>query len=156
MKFSLVISFHTIPLNILPQFVIVTKDKGRDTLKKNYGRTTKRGGGLKPLYKKDMKNVYYCIWKYYTLKFKRPIYIFAFGEYNSKQVNVSGIKIFRAQFQSLKCFSTPWKCWMSLTFTCLELYTPNPPNANIYTDLLTDFSIIFLSILDHFQGIKKL
>ena len=33
---------------------------------------------------------------------KRPVYIIAFGEYNSKQVNVSGIKIFRAQFQSLK------------------------------------------------------
>ena len=30
------------------------------------------------------------------------VYVFAFGEYNSKQVNVSGIKIFRAQFQSLK------------------------------------------------------
>ena len=33
---------------------------------------------------------------------KKSVYIFAFGEYNSKQVNVSGIKIFRAQFRSLK------------------------------------------------------
>ena len=30
------------------------------------------------------------------------ICIFSFGEYNSKPVNVSGINIFRAQFQSLK------------------------------------------------------
>ena len=29
------------------------------------------------------------------------IYIFAFGEYNSKQVNVSAIQIFRAQFLAL-------------------------------------------------------
>ena len=29
------------------------------------------------------------------------IYIFAFGEYNFKQVNVSGIKIFRAQLLAL-------------------------------------------------------
>ena len=34
-------------------------------------------------------------------KFKRPVYIFAFGVYNSKQVNVSSIKIFRAQFLAL-------------------------------------------------------
>ena len=32
---------------------------------------------------------------------KRPVYIFAFGVYNSKQVNVSGIKIFCAQFLAL-------------------------------------------------------
>ena len=29
---------------------------------------------------------------------KRPVYIFAFGEYNSKQVNVSGIQSFPVQF----------------------------------------------------------
>ena len=29
---------------------------------------------------------------------QRPVYIFAFGEYNSKQVNVSGIQHFLAQF----------------------------------------------------------
>ena len=34
-------------------------------------------------------------------KNKRPVYIFAFGAYNSKQVNVSGIQIFRAQFLGL-------------------------------------------------------
>ena len=33
------------------------------------------------------------IFNYYILCMKRPVYIFAFGEYNSKQVNVSGIKI---------------------------------------------------------------
>ena len=32
---------------------------------------------------------------------KRPVYILAFGVYNSKQVNVSGIQIFRAQFLAL-------------------------------------------------------
>ena len=32
---------------------------------------------------------------------KWPSYIFAFGEYNSKQVNVNGIQIFRAQFPAL-------------------------------------------------------
>ena len=32
---------------------------------------------------------------------KWPVYIFAFGEYNSKQVNVSGMQIFRAQFLAL-------------------------------------------------------
>ena len=29
---------------------------------------------------------------------KRPVYIFAFGEYHSKQVNVSGIQHLLAQF----------------------------------------------------------
>ena len=33
--------------------------------------------------------------------FKWPVYIFAFDEYNSKQVNGSGILIFRAQFLAL-------------------------------------------------------
>ena len=33
---------------------------------------------------------------------KWPVYIFTFGEINSWQVNVGGIQIFRAQFQSLK------------------------------------------------------
>ena len=56
------------------------------------------------------------------------VYIFSFGEYNSKQVNVSGITIFREQFESLK-----WKCWMPLTFTCSELCSPN---TNIYTGLM--------------------
>ena len=55
-------------------------------------------------------------------KMERPVYIFAFGEYNSKQVNVSGIKIFRAQLQSLK-----------LRNCVIELYSPN---ANIYTGFL--------------------
>ena len=32
---------------------------------------------------------------------KWPVFIFAFGEYISKQVNVSGIQIFRAQFLAL-------------------------------------------------------
>ena len=36
------------------------------------------------------------------MPYKRPVYTFAFDEYNSKQVNVNGIKIYRAQFQSLK------------------------------------------------------
>ena len=34
--------------------------------------------------------------------FKWPVYIFTFGDINSRQVNVGGIKIFRAQFQALK------------------------------------------------------
>ena len=38
---------------------------------------------------------------YYSSMKSWPVYIFAFGEYNSKQVNVSGIKIFRAQFLAL-------------------------------------------------------
>ena len=33
---------------------------------------------------------------------KRPVYIFAFGEFNYKQVNDSGIKIFRPQFLALQ------------------------------------------------------
>ena len=45
---------------------------------------------------------------------KRPVYIFVFGEYNSKQVNVSGIQHFLAQFQGL------------------ELRTENFNAANIY------------------------
>ena len=32
---------------------------------------------------------------------KWPVYIFAFGEYNSEGVNVSGIQIFRSQFLAL-------------------------------------------------------
>ena len=33
------------------------------------------------------------------LDFKRPIYIFAFGEYKSQQVNVSGIQHYFAQIK---------------------------------------------------------
>ena len=33
--------------------------------------------------------------------YKRPVFIFAFGMYKSKQVNVSGIQIFRLQFLAL-------------------------------------------------------
>jgi hypothetical protein len=33
---------------------------------------------------------------------KRPVFIFAFGEFNSKQVNVSGIQDFLAQFEGLE------------------------------------------------------
>ena len=36
-----------------------------------------------------------------TYSVKRPVYILAFGVYNSKQVNVTGIQIFRAQFLAL-------------------------------------------------------
>ena len=36
------------------------------------------------------------------ISIKRPVCIFAFGEYNSKQVNVSSITIFHALFQALK------------------------------------------------------
>ena len=57
------------------------------------------------------------------------IYIFAFGEYNSKQVNVSGIQIFRAQFLTLNLRKVMLN---SANFTCLELYSPD---ANIYTGL---------------------
>ena len=32
---------------------------------------------------------------------KRPVYIFAFGVYNFKQVNVSGIQIFHAQLLAI-------------------------------------------------------
>ena len=35
------------------------------------------------------------------MQFKRPVYILAFGVYNSKQVNVSGIQIFPVQFLAL-------------------------------------------------------
>ena len=37
----------------------------------------------------------------FSSSFKQPVYIFAYGDYNSKQVNVSGIQIFRAQFLAL-------------------------------------------------------
>ena len=33
--------------------------------------------------------------------YKWPVYIFAFGKYDFKQVNVSGIQIFRAQLLAL-------------------------------------------------------
>ena len=36
-----------------------------------------------------------------AFKFKWPVYIFTFGVYNSKQVNFSGIQIFRMQFMAL-------------------------------------------------------
>ena len=39
-------------------------------------------------------------YNWYTIV-KWPVYIFAFGEYNLKQVNVSGIQIFRAQLLAL-------------------------------------------------------
>ena len=42
------------------------------------------------------------MWVSVSLKQMTCIYIFAFGEYNSKQVNVSGIQIFRAQFLALQ------------------------------------------------------
>ena len=41
-------------------------------------------------------HMWYCI-----SVLKRPVYIFAFGEYNFKQVNVIGIQIFRAQLLAL-------------------------------------------------------
>ena len=67
-----------------------------------------RTGGKKvsSKHKKDMENSFKS--KCLTLSHKKnkpnlkcPVYIFAFGEYNSKQVNVSDIKIFRAQFMAL-------------------------------------------------------
>jgi len=33
---------------------------------------------------------------------KRPVFIFAFCEFNSKQINVSGIQQFLAQFKGLE------------------------------------------------------
>ena len=41
-----------------------------------------------------------CLIKKGTVKW--PVYVFIFGEINSRQVNVGGIQIFLAQFQDLK------------------------------------------------------
>ena len=48
--------------------------------------------------------IFFHLWKTNRPLFiyKRPVYIFAFGEYNSKQVNVSAIKYFLAQFKGLE------------------------------------------------------
>ena len=58
--------------------------------------------------------------------------IFAFGVYNSKQVNVSSIQIFSAQFVALHLR----KVMLNAANIYLLLYTPN---ANIYTVLLNIF-----------------
>ena len=60
---------------------------------------------------------------------KRHVYIFAFGVYNSKQVNVSGIQHYLTQMwgQELRTENR-----MPLKFTCLELYTPNPKYIHVF------------------------
>ena len=59
--------------------------------------------------------------------FKRPVYIFAFGEYKSKRA----FKITLCKFRASNCAR---KILMPLTFTCVKLYSPN---ANIYTGHLS-------------------
>ena len=85
---------------------------------------------------------------------KRPVYILAFGLYNSKQVNVSGIQIFSAHFLALHLR----KVILNAANIYLELYTPN---ANIYTFCIFAFNYysyniyIFRSLLESFKQFRK-
>ena len=62
---------------------------------------------------------------------KWPVYIFAFGEHNSKQVNVSGIQIFRAQFPALN----------------LHKVMLNAANIYLFGIILTKWKYIYRSFL---------
>ena len=62
---------------------------------------------------------------------KRPVYIIAFGVYNSKEVNFGSIQHYLVQMQGQEFRMENLN---AANITCLELYTPN---ANIYTGLLS-------------------